>query len=135
MKGVEYVGGKENPLAIIIRPEAKSDDIDFLTEQESNFQIGIMHRPNGYKIPIHFHNPVKREITGTQEVLIIRSGLCAIHITDGKNLVFELELKSGDVIFLARGMHSIEMLEECEILEVKQGPYAGLDDKTIVETP
>lgn len=135
MNGVEYVGGIENPLAIIIRQNAKSDSIDFITEQESNFQIGIMRRPNGYKIPSHFHNPVKREITGTQEVLFIRSGLCAIRITDGSNLSFESELKSGDVIFLAQGTHSIEMLEECEILEVKQGPYAGVNDKTIIEMP
>lgn len=135
MNGVEYLGGVENPLAIIIRQNAKSESIDFVTEQESNFQIGIMRRPNGYKIPSHFHNPVKREITGTQEVLMIRSGLCAIHITDGDNLAFESELMAGDVIFLARGVHSIEMLEECEILEVKQGPYAGVNDKTIIEMP
>ena len=68
MKGVEYVGGIENPFAIIIRPHAKSDSIDFLTEQESNFQLGIMHRPNGYKILSHFHNPVKREITGEDKL-------------------------------------------------------------------
>lgn len=135
MNGVEYVGGIENPLAIIIRQNAKSDSIEFITEQESNFQIGIMRRPNGYKIPSHFHKPVKREITGTQEVLVIRSGLCAIRISDGGNLSFESQLKSGDVIFFAQGTHSIEMLEECEILEVKQGPYAGVNDKTIIEMP
>ena len=36
----------------------------------------------------------------------------------------------GDVILLAHGGHKIEVLEDAEILEVKQGPYAGPNDKT-----
>ena len=39
-------------------------------------------------------------------------------------------LNSGDVILLAYGGHGFEMLEPSEIIEVKQGPYAGNNDKT-----
>jgi hypothetical protein len=34
------------------------------------------------------------------------------------------------VILLARGGHGFEMLEPTEMIEVKQGPYAGEGDKT-----
>ena len=38
-------------------------------------------------------------------------------------------MKTGDVILLVSGGHGFEMLEESEIIEVKQGPYAGEEDK------
>ena len=39
-------------------------------------------------------------------------------------------LEAGDVILLATGGHGFEVLEEIEMIEVKQGPYAGEADKT-----
>jgi mannose-6-phosphate isomerase-like protein (cupin superfamily) len=42
-------------------------------------------------------------------------------------------LETGDVILLAAGGHGFEALEEIEIIEVKQGPYAGEADKTRFE--
>ena len=42
-------------------------------------------------------------------------------------------LKSGDVILLVSGGHDFEMLEDTEMIEVKQGPYAGEDDKECFE--
>ncbi len=36
----------------------------------------------------------------------------------------------GDVILLATGGHGFEVIEEIEMIEVKQGPYAGQEDKT-----
>jgi hypothetical protein len=39
------------------------------------------------------------------------------------------ELTAGDVILLVRGGHGFRMLEASEIVEVKQGPYAGEHDK------
>ena len=38
-------------------------------------------------------------------------------------------LKAGDSILLARGGHKVTVLENAKIIEVKQGPYAGFDDK------
>ena len=42
-------------------------------------------------------------------------------------------LEAGDVILLASGGHGFEALEEIEMIEVKQGPYAGDKDKTHFE--
>jgi hypothetical protein len=42
-------------------------------------------------------------------------------------------LSSGDVVLLVAGGHGFEMLEPVEMFEVKQGPYAGDQDKTLFE--
>lgn len=42
-------------------------------------------------------------------------------------------LVAGDVILLATGGHGFEMLEPSELIEVKQGPYPGDEDKTRFE--
>ena len=39
------------------------------------------------------------------------------------------ELRAGDVILIAAGGHGFRMLEDTVLLEVKQGPYVGLDEK------
>jgi hypothetical protein len=43
-------------------------------------------------------------------------------------------LNSGDTILLASGGHGFEMLEDTEMLEIKQGPYSGVtNDKTHIQ--
>ena len=131
--GVEYIGPPSSPLAIIIRSSASVENIHFFSPEDFPQQIGLMSRPSGYEVPFHSHNIQKREIESTQEVLFVRSGKCLVRIMDistGQNS--EVLLTSGDVILLASGAHGITMLENTEILEVKQGPYSRLDDKTLL---
>jgi len=42
-------------------------------------------------------------------------------------------LNQGDVALLAYGGHGFEMLEDSEMIEVKQGPYVGEMDKVRFE--
>ena len=48
---------------------------------------------------------------------------------NNKDFLDSRVLSSGSVILLALGGHGLEMLEDSEIIEVKQGPYAGDKDK------
>ena len=67
----------------------------------------------------------------TQEVLFIRKGRLRVDFYDEKREYLESrELGSGDVILLIAGGHGFEVLEEVEMIEVKQGPYVGEGDKT-----
>ena len=134
MENIEFIGSAENPNAIVIRKNAKVQGITFFSPSNFSQQLGLMSRPKGYKVPLHRHNEVERKILNTQEVLVIRNGSCLIHIY-GESLedVNTTILNEGDVILLAHGAHSIEMLQDSEILEVKQGPYAGDNDKTILD--
>lgn len=130
--GIEFFGAQDNPCAIVIRHSARVEDIEFFSPLHFPQQIGLMSRPNGYLVPSHVHNEVLREIKLTQEVLMVRRGSCAVFLYDENSEPTRIELGVGDVILLASGGHSIKMLEDCEILEVKQGPYLGPNDKTFI---
>lgn len=97
-------------------------------------QLAYMRHPKGKKIKPHIHNSVKREVHFTQEVLLIKSGKLKTNIfRNDKSFLSTHILEAGDVILLAGGGHSFEGLEDFEMIEIKQGPYAGEMDKTHFE--
>ena len=121
-------------LAFILRTSHKEPGIQFFTPGDFSQQLGYMNRPEGYLIPPHVHNPVPREVQYTKEVLFIKSGRVRIDFYDDDQTYLESRvLETGDVILLAFGGHGFEMLEPTEMIEVKQGPYAGEQDKTRFE--
>jgi uncharacterized protein YjlB len=76
----------------------------------------------GHLIDAHVHNPMSRTIDSTQEVLFIRSGRVRVDLYgEDRRYRSSLELGAGDVIFLASGGHGFEILEDADIVEVKQG--------------
>jgi hypothetical protein len=126
---------QNSELAIILRNSFKTNGIEFFTPSDFSQQLGYMNRPNGYVIPPHVHNPVAREVQYTKEVLFIKSGKVRVDFYDeNQNYLESHILYQGDVILLAFGGHGFEMLEPSEMIEVKQGPYAGDEDKTRFES-
>lgn len=131
---IERILNKEQELALIIRHSFRKDGIEFFTPGTYSQQIGYMNRPAGYVIPPHVHNPVVREVQYTKEVLFIKSGRLRVDFySEEQGYLESTILETGDVIMLAYGGHGFEMLEPTEIIEVKQGPYAGEQDKTRFE--
>ena len=127
---IEYIKCNEITLAIIIRNSFSTNDIKFFTPQNFSQQLGYMNRKKGYIIEPHVHNEISREITLTQEVLLLRSGKVRVDFyNDDKKYTESSILYPGDVILLANGGHGFAMLEESEIIEVKQGPYLEEKDK------
>jgi mannose-6-phosphate isomerase-like protein (cupin superfamily) len=121
-------------LSVIIRANYKSENIEFFTPNDFSQQLAYMNRPKNYIIPPHVHNPVQRDVHFTQEVLVIKKGKVRVDFyDDNKNYLESKILYQGDVILLAFGGHGFEMLEDSEIIEVKQGPYAGEIDKVRFE--
>jgi mannose-6-phosphate isomerase-like protein (cupin superfamily) len=128
---VESVKYKNQQLAIIIYDSFKQSGVHFFTSGEVSQQLAYMNHPKGKRIDPHVHNPVRREVMFTQEVLFIKSGKLRVDFyTDNKEYIKSRVLKKGDVILLMTGGHGFEVLEEIEMIEVKQGPYAGENDKT-----
>ena len=119
-----------NVLAIIVRNSYDKQGITFVTENDYSQQLAYMHHPQGHIIKPHIHNIVKREILYTKEALIIKKGkLRCDFYTDDKEYLKSVVVTDGDVILLVSGGHGFECLEETMMLEVKQGPYAGENDK------
>lgn len=128
---IESVNLGDITLAVILRADYHADGIQFFTPNDFSQQLGYMNRPQGYVIPPHVHNPVAREVHFTKEVLIIKSGKVRVDFyDDDQNYLESRILNQGDIVLLAFGGHGFEMLETSEMIEVKQGPYAGEDDKT-----
>lgn len=124
----------ENLLACVLRADYKAEGIEFFTPSDFSQQLGYMNRPAGHIIPPHVHNPITREVQFTKEVLFIKSGKLRVDFyTDDQEYLESTILYKGDVILLAYGGHGFEMLEPTEMIEVKQGPYAGDGDKTRFE--
>jgi hypothetical protein len=121
-------------LALVVRGDFSSPGISFFTPPEFSQQLGYMRHPAGHVVVPHRHNEVKRTVMRTQEVLFVRKGSCRVDLySDDEQHVASLILSAGDWILLAGGGHGIEMLQECELFEVKQGPFVGDSDKTRFE--
>ena len=121
-------------LAIIVRRDFDKNGIHFFTPDDFSQQLAYMRHPAGKVIQAHVHNPVKRDVHFTKEVLFIKKGKLRVDFYDNDQFYLESRtLESGDVILLSEGGHGFEVLEEVEMFEVKQGPYAGEMDKTRFE--
>lgn len=128
---VESVVNKGIELAIIIRNDYHEQGIHFLTQDDYSQQLAYMSHPVGKKIEAHVHNSVKRSIHITQEVLVIKKGKLRVDFYDNTQIYLESRiLREGDIILLVSGGHGFEVLADVEMVEIKQGPYAGDADKT-----
>lgn len=111
-------------------PDSEEYYVNFISEDKESLQLATMHRKKGEKIYPHKHRLVKREIFGIGEVLIIISGKIIVDLYNSKNQFVEsVTLVSKDVIVLLGGGHAIDIIEDTELYEIKQGPYLGGDDK------
>jgi mannose-6-phosphate isomerase-like protein (cupin superfamily) len=132
---VENIKHNSTLLAMIVRAQFQKNGIEFFTPDHFSQQLAYMKRQEGYSITPHVHNSVLRNIQLTQEVLFIKTGKVRVDFYDEQKQYLESRiLNSGDIILLAQGGHGFVMLEESEIIEVKQGPYAGDQDKTRFES-
>lgn len=117
-------------MAIIVRKDFDSEGLSFFTPDEFSQQLAYMHHPKGHNIQPHVHKPVMRELYNTQEVLFVRKGKVKVTFyAEDKCSVGERIIETGDVLMLVCGGHGFEMLEPTQMFEVKQGPYAGDNDK------
>jgi len=117
--------------AIIISADFNKPGIHFFTPNNLSQQVAYMRHPTGKYIQPHVHNPVPREVSYTQEVLVIKQGSLRVDFyTDAQEYMESYVLRAGDVILLVQGGHGFEVLEDLEMIEVKQGPYVGEHDKT-----
>lgn len=130
MGQVEEIKKKDKLLAMIIRNDYACEGVDFITPNEYSQQVAYMHHPTGKAIDAHVHNMVHRNVVLTQEVLFIKKGILRVDFYDDyEDYLESKELHAGDIILLVSGGHGFHVIEEVEMIEVKQGPYAGDNDK------
>ena len=127
---IETIRDGERIVAMIIRSGYHASGVEFFTPDDFSQQVAYMNRPEGYRIEPHIHRELPRRITRTQEVLVVRSGRVKVdYFTDAREYLSSSVIETGDVLLLASGGHGFAMLEQSEMIEIKQGPYAGDHDK------
>ena len=130
MEKIEQIVHEGEILAIIIPSNFEEPGLHFFTPDSFSQQLAYMQHPTGKIIDPHVHNEVPRNVKYTQEVLLIKKGKFRVDFySNNKEYLESRTLNSGDVILLASGGHGFEMMEETVMIEVKQGPYAGDNDK------
>ncbi len=121
---------KNKQIALIIKNSYENNGIKFFTADDSGSQIGYMSHPKGTVIKAHVHNIVERKVLGTPEVLIIKKGRLRLDLySQEKEYIESTILEAGDIVFLPYGGHGLKCLEDVKMIEVKQGPYLGEQDK------
>ncbi len=132
---VQIIATQGRPLAYIVRSNWTPSKTEFLTPDSFSLQMGMIVYGKGQAITPHLHLPVVREVHGTNEVVLVRSGSCEVDIYDDERQhLGSYCLNQGDIILLLGGGHGFRMHEDTVLFEVKQGPYVGMADKTRFET-
>jgi len=126
----ELITYQSHTMAIIVRENFHKQGIHFFTPNDYSQQLAYMSHPTGKEIQPHVHKKVQREVHYTQETLFIRKGKLQVDFYSDEQIYLESRmLEAGDVILLIKGGHGFKVLEDLEMFEVKQGPYAGDEDK------
>jgi hypothetical protein len=127
---IEHITDQGRPLAYIIRGSFQPNKTTFFTPPEFKQQVGYVVYPAGGEVARHVHKRLERRLVGTSEVLVVRKGRCLMDVyNDDRALVASRELVTGDIMLMVGGGHGFRMLEDTVLLEVKQGPYTGVDEK------
>ena len=117
-------------LALVVRSAYPVSGVEFLTPDSFAQQLALMQRPKGEKIQPHIHLPVPRELSGTQEVIIMKSGRMRVDFFDNdRSYVASTILEAGDIALMHSGGHGFELIEDSVFIEVKQGPFVEGKDK------
>jgi mannose-6-phosphate isomerase-like protein (cupin superfamily) len=116
----------------VIRANTRPEKTTFITPPEGKQQVGFIVYPKDSIIAWHIHRPLERHIIGMAEVLVVRSGHCQIEVyAENKTIVAVRDLYPNDVVLMVGGGHGFRNLEDTVLLEIKQGPYLGVDDKEL----
>lgn len=117
-------------LAMVVRADFTGGKYNFFTPDDFPLQMGTSFYPTGERIQAHVHIPQPRQVELVNEYIFVKTGRVRLTLyTKEQQPVTKLELAAGDSLLLTGGGHGFEVLEQCQLIEVKQGPYLGMDDK------
>lgn len=131
MEEIKYFKDDNGVLMATVIPSGYSKPgITFITDDESSMQVALMQHPAGHKIKPHFHNALPRNVVYTCETLVIRKGMLQVSLYSDMKKIGTFSVGTGDILTLYSGGHSFKIIEDTDMVEIKQGPYMGEADKT-----
>jgi cupin fold WbuC family metalloprotein len=119
-------------VCLVVRSHVHAESTRFFTSDDSTLQVGLVVHPQGHVIPRHRHVPIRREISETGEVLVVRRGRCTLELfSRSGDPLSVIELEPDDLVVLSGAAHRFTMHSDTILLEVKQGPYTGPAEKEL----
>ena len=113
-------------VAIVVRADHQVENLEFITDEQQPFQVGIHQKPAGLQLTPHIHLSNTKVINEIQEVLYVVKGKIRVtEYTIEGDVIDVVELSEGDSIIQISMGHGVDILEDARIYEVKQGPYPG----------
>lgn len=117
---------------IAIRLKRLKDGAVPLTNPNEPLQVLSHKREKGKYTKAHIHIFKKRITQKLQECLIMIKGKIKIDLYGpDKKLFRSIYLSAGEVVIFMNGGHAVRIIEDCELIEVKNGPF--VDDKFLLE--
>ena len=117
-------------LAMVVRGDFSGGKYNFFTPDDFPLQMGTSFYPAGDRIQPHVHIPQPRQVELVNEYIYVKTGRVELTLyTKERMPVTKFELAAGDSLLLTGGGHGFKVIEACQLIEVKQGPYLGMDDK------
>lgn len=127
---IEEITSGHTVIGYVIRGSSLPEATTFVTPREANLQVGFVVKGSEEDVPRHDHKPLERSIVGTSEVLVIRKGSGEIEFFDtDRRFVSKHRFSAGDVLVMLTGGHGFRFDSNTVLLEIKQGPYPGVDEK------
>lgn len=123
-------------IARIIKEHDWVENLKFYTDDKDFVQVSTWNYNNGKHLKAHGHKIYERVSDKTNEVVFVKSGkLCVTLFSEEDEILETITLERGDILISYNGGHAYDILEDnTQVLEVKNGPYPGLEkDKKIIE--
>lgn len=126
---METIRDGDKTLVIIQRDGDWEPGLTFLTPDSAFAQAGCWHYDRGTRLASHIHKHCERTASRTQEVVYVRRGRVRASIYDeDKQPLTEVDLLEGDTAVFLAGGHGYEIMEDgTQVLEVKNGPFVGVE--------
>lgn len=123
-------------LARILPAEWTPEATTFFSDADDALQVGLNLYPEGHAVPPHVHPRAERRIEELQEVFVVRRGRCWVDVYTGEgDHVQSHLLEPGAVAILMRGGHGVRASGDCVLVDIKQGPFRGDEDKRRFDEP
>ncbi len=128
---IEKIKYKKKLYALIVRGKYRNKKgITFFTNNKDIQQFGYMNHKKNHIIKPHIHKRQTRKLIYTSEVILILKGKLRVDFyTTTKKYLFSKLLNEKDIIMLVHGAHGFKVVENVQMIEIKQGPYITKLDK------
>jgi mannose-6-phosphate isomerase-like protein (cupin superfamily) len=118
----------KKPLAMCLKNIDKWEKTEFFSPKDLILQAGVIVSENGRDVHPHEHRNLQRATLGTCEILFCLRGSGRMEWGTEVGVVSEsFDFAKGDLLISYGGWHSFKLDPGTKLLEVKNGPYLGID--------